>query len=36
MKSFKNILSIALLVFETHVFSFFSIHSFGYAFQKEL
>ncbi len=36
MKSIKNILLIPLQVIETHIISFFSTHSFGYAFQKEL
>ena len=36
MKSFKNILLSALQVIDPQLFSFFSTHSYGYEFQKEL
>ena len=36
MKWFKNILLIPLQVIDPQLFSFFSTHSYGYEFQKEL
>ena len=36
MKSFKNILLIALQALETQLFTFLSLRSFGYAPQKML